>query len=82
MVLDSLIYTDTTTIQFVSRKNGAGVSFDMLESAGSTYTFEDSSIATQSATVLAQPKSNPVRLGFLFQPCRFRNWRHQRLGSI
>ena len=57
---------DTTTIQFVSRKNGAGVSFDMLE-AGSTYTFEDSSIATQSATVLAQP-SNPVRLGFLFQP--------------
>ena len=59
---------DTTTIQFVSRKNGAGVSFDMLDSAGgSTYTFEDSSIATQSATVLAVP-SNPVRLGFLFQP--------------
>ena len=40
----------------------------MLDSAGgSTYTFEDSSIATQSATVLAVP-SNPVRLGFLFQP--------------
>ena len=59
---------DTTTIQFVSRKDGAGVSFDMLDSAGgSTYTFEDSSIATQSATVLAVP-SNPVRLGFLFQP--------------
>ena len=59
---------DTTTIQFVSRKNGAGVSFDMLDSAGgSTYTLEDSSIATQSATVLAVP-SNPVRLGFLFQP--------------
>jgi hypothetical protein len=25
---------DTTTIQFVSRKNGAGVSFDMLDTAG------------------------------------------------
>ena len=59
---------DTTTIQFVSRKNGAGVSFDMLDTAGgSTYTFADSSIATQSATVLAAP-SAPVRLGFLFQP--------------
>ena len=59
---------DTTTIQFVSRKTGAGVSFDMLDTAGgSTYTFADSSIATQSATVLAVP-SAPVRLGFLFQP--------------
>ncbi len=59
---------DTTTIQFVSRKNGAGTSFTMVDSAGgSTYTLEDSSIATQSATVLAVP-SNPVRLGFLFQP--------------
>ena len=57
---------DTTTIQFVSRKGGSGVSFDMVDADG-TYTFEDSSIATQSATVLAQP-SNPVRLGFLFQP--------------
>jgi len=57
---------DTTTIQFVSRKGGAGVSFDMLDADG-TYTFADSSIATQSATVLAEP-SNPVRLGFLFQP--------------
>jgi len=60
--------SDTTTIQFVSRKNGAGVSFDMVDTAGgSTYTFADSSIATQSATVLAVP-SAPVRLGFLFQP--------------
>jgi hypothetical protein len=59
---------DTTTIQFVSRKNGAGVSFDMVDtSGGSTYTFADSSIATQSATVLAMP-DNAVRLGFLFQP--------------
>jgi len=59
---------DTTSIQFVSRKNGAGVSFDMVDTAGgSTYTFADSSIATQSATVLAVP-SAPVRLGFLFQP--------------
>ena len=59
---------DTTTIQFVSRKNGAGVSFDMVDTAGgSTYTFADSSIATQRATVLAAP-SAPVRLGFLFQP--------------
>ena len=38
---------DTTTIQFVSRKNGAGVSFTMLDSAGgSTYTFADSSITS------------------------------------
>jgi len=57
---------DTTTIQFVSRKGGAGTSFTMLE-GGSTYTFADSTIATQSATVMAAP-SAPVRLGFLFQP--------------
>ena len=45
---------DTTTIQFISRKNGAGVSFDMLDSAGgSTFTMLDSTIATQSATVLS-----------------------------
>ena len=59
---------DTTTIQFVSRKNGAGVSFTMLDSAGgSTYALADSSIATQSATVYGMP-DNAVRLGFLFQP--------------
>ena len=59
---------DTTTIQFVSRKNGAGVSFTMLDSAGgSTYTFADSSITTQSATAYNMP-DNAVRLGFLFQP--------------
>tara|TARA_R100001509_G_scaffold113882_1_gene69053 strand:- start:516 stop:1313 length:798 start_codon:yes stop_codon:yes gene_type:complete len=59
---------DTTTIQFISRKNGAGTSFDMLSSAGgSNFTLEDSTIATQTATVLAQP-SNSVRLGFAFQP--------------
>ena len=59
---------DTTTIQFISRKNGAGVSFDMLSSAGgSTFTFEDSTIPTQTATVQAIP-GNSVRLGFQFQP--------------
>jgi len=59
---------DTTTIQFVSRKNGAGVSFDMVDtSGGSTYTFADSTVATQSATAYAMP-DNDVRLGFLFQP--------------
>ena len=59
---------DTTTIQFISRKNGAGVSFDMLDSAGgSTFTMLDSTIATQSATVQAIP-ANSVRLGFAYQP--------------
>ena len=59
---------DTTTIQFVSRKNGAGVSFDMLDTAGgSTYALADSSVTTQSATAYGMP-DNAVRLGFLFQP--------------
>ena len=59
---------DTTTIQFVSRKNGAGVSFDMLSSAGgSNFTLEDSSVPTQTATVQAIP-NNSVRLGFVYQP--------------
>jgi len=59
---------DTTTIQFVSRKNGAGVSFTMLDSAGgSNYTFADSTVATQDATTYGMP-DNAVRLGFLFQP--------------
>ena len=59
---------DTTTIQFVSRKNGSGVSFDMVSTAGgSDYTLEDSSITTQSATAYNMP-DNAVRLGFLFQP--------------
>jgi hypothetical protein len=59
---------DTTTIQFVSRKNGAGVSFDMVSTAGgSDYTLADSSVTTQSATAYAMP-DNDVRLGFLFQP--------------
>ena len=57
---------DTTTIQFVSRKNGAGTSFTMLE-AGSTFAQLDSTVATQSATVYGMP-DNSVRLGFLFQP--------------
>ena len=57
---------DTTTIQFVSRKNGAGTSFTMLE-AGSTFAQLDSTVATQSATVYGMP-GNSVRLGFLFQP--------------
>jgi len=59
---------DTTTIQFVSRKNGAGTSFDMVDtSGGSTYTFSDSTVATQDATTYGMPDNN-VRLGFLFQP--------------
>ena len=57
---------DTTSIQFVSRKNGAGTSFTMLE-AGSTYAFADSSVTTQSATAYNMPDNN-VRLGFLYQP--------------
>ena len=57
---------DTTTIQFVSRKNGAGVSFDMLE-AGSTFAQLDSTVTTQSATAYNMPDNN-VRLGFLYQP--------------
>jgi len=57
---------DTTTIQFISRKDGAGTSFTMLE-AGSTYTFADSTVATQDATTYGMP-DNAVRLGFLFQP--------------
>jgi len=59
---------DTTTIQFVSRKDGGGVSFTMLDSAGgSNYTFADSTVATQDATTYQIPDNN-VRLGFLFQP--------------
>ena len=59
---------DTTSIQFISRKNGAGVSFDMLDTAGgSTFTFEDSTVPTQTATVQAKP-TNSVRLGFIYQP--------------
>ena len=57
---------DTTTIQFVSRKNGAGVSFTMLE-AGSTFVQLDSTVTTQSATAYNMPDNN-VRLGFLYQP--------------
>jgi len=59
---------DTTTIQFISRKNGAGVSFDMVSTAGgSNFTLEDSSVPTQTATVQAIP-TNSVRLGFQYQP--------------
>ena len=59
---------DTTTIQFLSRKNSAGTSFDMKDSAaGSTYTMQDSTVPTQTATVFAQP-TNSVRLGFHYQP--------------
>ena len=56
----------TTTIQFLSRKDSAGTSFDMLES-GSTFTMLDSTVATQDATTFEMP-SNSVRLGFMFQP--------------
>jgi len=57
---------DTTTIQFISRKDGAGTSFDMVDADG-TYTFADSTVTTQSATAYGMPDNN-VRLGFLFQP--------------
>ncbi len=56
----------TTTIQFLSRKNSGGVSFDMLE-AGSTFEMLDSTVATQDATTFEMP-TNSVRLGFMFQP--------------
>ena len=59
---------DTTSIQFLSRKNGAGTSFDMTDtSGGSTFTMLDSTVPTQTATVFAQP-TNSVRLGFHYQP--------------
>ena len=59
---------DTTTIQFISRKNGAGTSFDMpVTAGGSNFTFEDSTVPTQTATQFEIP-SNSVRLGFHFQP--------------
>jgi hypothetical protein len=49
---------DTTTIQFISRKNGAGVSFDMLDtSGGSTFTMLDSTIANQFKLYL---NGNPI----------------------
>ena len=59
---------DTTTIQFISRKNGAGTSFDMpVTAGGSNFTFEDSTVPTQTSTQFEIP-SNSVRLGFHFQP--------------
>ena len=59
---------DTTTIQFLSRKNGAGTSFDMTDtSGGSTFAMLDSTVPTQTATQFEIP-SNSVRLGFHFQP--------------
>jgi hypothetical protein len=59
---------DTTTIQFVARKNGAGVSHTILDGAGgSNLTFSDSTVATQSATA-AQIPSNTVRLGWRYIP--------------
>jgi len=59
---------DTTTIQFLSRKNSAGTSFDMTDTAGgSTFAMLDSTVPTQTATQFEIP-SNSVRLGFHFQP--------------
>ena len=59
---------DTTTIQFLSRKNSAGTSFTMTDSAGgSTFAMLDSTVPTQTATQFEIP-SNSVRLGFHFQP--------------
>ena len=52
---------DTATIQFVSRKNGAGTSFLMPT------TLLDSTLPTQTATVQQIP-TNSVRLGFVFEP--------------
>jgi len=58
----------TTSIQFLSRKDAAGTSFTMLDSAGgSAYAMADSTIPTQTATVFSMP-TNSVTLGFLFQP--------------
>ena len=59
---------DTTTIQFLSRKNSAGTSFTMTDTAGgSTFAMLDSTVPTQTATQFEIP-SNSVRLGFHFQP--------------
>ena len=59
---------DTTTIQFLSRKNSAGTSFDMpVTAGGANYTLLDSTVPTQTATQLEIP-TNSVRLGFHFQP--------------
>ena len=52
---------DTATIQFVSRKNGAGTSFLMPT------TLLDSTLPTQTATQQVIP-TNSVRLGFVFEP--------------
>ena len=52
---------DTATIQFVSRKNGAGTSFLMPT------TLLDSTLPTQTATQQVIP-TNSVRLGFIYQP--------------
>ena len=52
---------DTATIQFVSRKNGAGTSFLM------PITLLDSTLPTQTATQQVIP-TNSVRLGFIYQP--------------
>jgi hypothetical protein len=42
---------DTTSIQFLSRKNAAGTSFDMTDTAGgSTFAMLDSTVPTQTAT--------------------------------
>jgi len=56
----------TTTVQFVSRKDGAGVSYTIAP-GGSTLAIADSTVATQSATVAQIPDEN-VRLGFRFIP--------------
>ena len=59
---------DTTTIQFLSRKNSAGSYFTMTDNAGgSTFAMLDSTVPTQTATQFEIP-SNSVRLGFHFQP--------------
>ena len=62
---------DTTSIQFLSRKNAAGTSFDMTDTAGgSTFAMLDSSVPTQTATQLEIP-SNSVRLGFHLSTRRY-----------
>jgi len=59
---------DVTTITFNSRKDGAGVSFDMIETpGGSTFAMQNATYPTQTATVQTIP-TNAVRLGFLYQP--------------
>jgi len=64
---------DTTSIQFLSYKNGAGVSKTLPTTATAGYATEtayalsDSTVPAQAAGTFAMP-NNSVRVGFLFEP--------------